>query len=197
MAPETREKLSGRLEIIRSELQRLENIVRQFLRLAGPSALELAPVEIDRVIGHICGLLQPEAAAHEIEMIRSVEDHLPAVSADRDQLVQALLNLLLNALQAVGQRGRVEVHARQAEDSLVIEVADTGPGVPPEQLGMIFEPYFTTKPGGTGLGLWIAQQIIMAHNGMIKAANAPGGGAVFTVRLPLRRGENSHEQVKN
>jgi signal transduction histidine kinase len=185
IAPRTKEKLSGRLEIIHGELHRLENIVRQFLRLAGPSALELKAVEPGKVIAHVCGLLQPEASVREIELVTSLATELPVVTADPDQLIQALLNLLINALQAVAQRGRVEVRARAADDRLVIEVCDSGPGLPAEKLSTIFEPYYTTKPDGSGIGLWIAQQIITAHGGAIEAANGPQSGAVFTVRLPL------------
>jgi signal transduction histidine kinase len=185
VAPETKEKLSGRLEIIHGELHRLENIVKQFLRLAGPSGLDLGTVDPHKVIGHVCELLRPEAAARKIEMAIHLPNNLPSVMADADQLIQALLNLLINGLQAVGPGGRVELRARRADEWLIIEVRDSGPGLPPEKLSGIFEPYYTTKPEGSGIGLWIAQQIIIGHAGTIQAANAPGGGAVFTVRLPL------------
>ena len=186
VAPQTKEKLSSRLEIIHGELHRLDNIVNQFLRLAGPSALDLAPVGIEKVIGHVCGLLQAQAAARQIELGMHLADDLQLLNADADQLIQALLNLVINALQAVERQGRVEVRAARIGDSLVIEVCDSGPGVPPERRSAIFEPYYTTKPEGSGIGLWIAQQVIIAHGGTIQAANAPTGGAVFTIRLPLR-----------
>ena len=191
LAPQTKEKLAGRLEIIQGELHRLENIIKQFLRLAGPSALDLAIVEPTKIISHVCNLLQPEAAARQIEISTHLIERLPPLKADPDQLIQALLNLFINALQAVEQRGRVEVRAQCAEDALIIEVCDSGPGISPERLGAIFEPYFTTKPEGSGIGLWIAQQIIIAHGGTIQAANAPAGGAVFTICLPLPRAEKS------
>lgn len=192
IAPQTKEKLSGRLEIIHGELHRLENIVRQFLRLAGPSAPDLAPVEPKRAILHVCNLLQPEAAARQIEIVTHLDEPLPSLKADADQLIQALLNLVINALQAAEKRGRLEVRAQRAGDFLVIEVCDSGPGISPERLDAIFEPYYTTKPEGSGIGLWIAQQIIIAHGGTIRAGNAPAGGAVFTVRLPLRREQKSN-----
>ena len=186
-SPETRTKLSGRLEIIRGELHRLENIVRQFLRLAGPSPLDLVPVEIGKVAGHICGLLQPEAAARHIAIEVAVAEDLPPIAADRDQLIQALLNLVINALQAVEKDGRVELAAKVSGEALAISIRDTGPGIPADRLEAIFEPYFTTKPEGSGIGLWIAQEIVLAHGGSIKAANAAEGGAIFTVFLPLER----------
>lgn len=181
---ETKDKFGGRFEIIHGELHRLENIVKQFLRMAGPSALNLAPVEVSRIVGHVCNLLRPEAAARQIKIVDHLAVDLPPLNADADQLIQALLNLVINALQAVEQPGRVELRAERDGDALVIEVADSGPGLPMEKLSAIFEPYYTTKSEGSGIGLWIAQQIITAHGGTIHAANSPTGGAVFTIRLP-------------
>jgi two-component system sensor histidine kinase HydH len=186
-APQTRQQLSGRLEIIRGELTRLENIVKRFLRLASPSALELESVNLAQVVNHVCKLLGPEAAARDVELVTSIDTSLPILRADGVQLTQALLNLVINALQAVDRRGRIEVFATRvaAEGAIVLEVHDSGPGVPPEKLASVFEPYFTTKEEGSGLGLWIAQQIAVAHGGGLELDNAPEGGAVFRLRLPL------------
>jgi two-component system sensor histidine kinase HydH len=184
--PQASDKLAGRLEIIHGELHRLENIVKQFLRLAGPSALDLTPVKLDKVIGHVAELLKPEAAKRGIEILVAVRKELRPLLADPDQLIQAFLNLVINALQAVERQGRVEINAREDADFIDVRVRDTGPGVSPEKLSAIFEPYFTTKADGSGIGLWIAQQILTAHGGTIQAGNAPEGGALFTVRLPIR-----------
>jgi two-component system, NtrC family, sensor histidine kinase HydH len=186
-APQTRQQFAGRLEIIRGELTRLENIVKRFLRLASPSALELEEVQVAAVVSHVCKLLGPEAAAHQIELITQVDPAVPALRADGVQLTQALLNLVINALQAIKEQGRIEVRvlSQAQEQAVFIEVQDSGPGVPPEKLGAVFEPYFTTKEEGSGLGLWIAQQIAVAHAGTLEVANAAQGGAVFRLRLPL------------
>jgi signal transduction histidine kinase len=196
MAPQTRDRLAGRLEIMHGELHRLEAIVKQFVRLAGPSALDLAPVDIVKVVSHACDVLRPEAAAREIEIVTCLADGLPPLLADGDQLIQATLNLVINALQAVDRRGRVQVTVRPAEDVLVLEVEDSGPGISHGALQAIFDPYYTTKTEGSGLGLWIAQQIITAHGGTIQAANAPAGGAVFTACLPWGRTDRIHGQIK-
>lgn len=182
-----REKLSGRLGIIHGELVRLENIVTQFLSLAGPSSVNLQALAVGPVVEHVCALLQPEAAARGIELRAEVPAGLPPLSADPDQLKQALVNLVLNAVQAIGGTGRIEVRAGLAQppDRLAIEVRDTGPGVPPERQTAIFEPFYTTKAEGVGLGLWIVQQIVSAHGGAVTVANGPAGGAVFTLNLPL------------
>ncbi len=185
LAPGSRAQLNPRLEIIRGELHRLESIVSQFLRLAGPSALDLEEVAIGALVQHVCELLRPEAAAREIEIQIQVQDTVPSLKADPVRLTQALLNLVINALQAVDRRGSICVDARMEGPLLCVAISDTGPGIPAEKLPSLFDPYFTTKADGHGLGLWIAQQIITAHGGSISARNEPGRGAVFTILLPL------------
>jgi two-component system sensor histidine kinase HydH len=191
LAPEMPEPLASRLVIIRGELHRLENIVENFLKLAGPSSLDIEPVAIETIIMHVCELLRPEGEARGIQISALIAGSLPQIPADLVRLTQALLNLVINALQAIGRNGRIEVEASLVTtgDAMSIEVRDTGPGIPSEKLASIFEPYFTTKAEGSGLGLWIAQQIVTAHGGSLKARNGPAGGAVFTMVLPLKRKE--------
>jgi two-component system sensor histidine kinase HydH len=185
LAPEVRERLSPRLEIIGGELHRLESIVSQFLRLTGPSALEVEPVAPAKVVSQVCDLLRPEAAARDIAFQASVPEDLPHLNADPVRLTQVLLNLLINAMQAVDRSGLIEVSASADERTLSIVVRDTGPGIPVEKLPSIFDPYYTTKPEGHGLGLWIAQQIAVAHGGTLTARNRPDRGAEFILVLPL------------
>lgn len=185
LAPQVRDQLTSRLGIIHGELHRLESIVSHFLRLAGPSELDLEPVELSKIISHVCDLLRPEAAAREIQIQASLTDGLPPLQADRVRLTQALMNLVINAMQAVERKGQIDVTTKVAEGTLLLAVRDSGPGIPADKLASIFEPYFTTKAEGSGLGLWIAQQIVTAHGGRIQAQNAPTGGAVFTMTLPL------------
>jgi signal transduction histidine kinase len=181
-------KLSGHLDIIHGELHRLENIVEQFLSLAGPSSANLQPVETDRIVAHVCALLRPEAAARGIDLTATVPASLPEFTADPAQLTQALVNLVINAIQAIESRGRIEVRVTADErlQRMLVEVRDSGPGVAAEKRAAIFEPFFTTKADGSGLGLWIVQQIARAHGGAITVADAPEGGAVFTLQLPLQ-----------
>jgi two-component system sensor histidine kinase HydH len=193
-APEMAERSASHFEIIRGELQRLDNLVKQYLSLAGTSAVNFQPVAVARVAGHVCKLLRPEAASHDIELALDVPDDLPNFTADPVQLTQALLNLVLNAIQAIGRGGRIEVAARidAAAEQVAITVRDSGPGIPPDKQQAIFEPFFTTKDQGSGLGLWIVQQIMLAHGGVVGVANLPEGGAVFTLQLPLRGKEALH-----
>lgn len=192
---EVREKSAERLEIIHGEIHRLETIVRQFLSLSGPSALALCDVAPESLVRHVWTLLRPEAEARGIELSLDVPDGLPAIRADAGQLTQALLNLAINALQAVDRAGRVDLRVRggATAGSLTIDVRDSGPGVPADKQSAIFEPFFSTKPEGTGLGLWIVQQIVIAHGGVVQVENPPGGGAVFRIELPARPGESAHE----
>jgi two-component system sensor histidine kinase HydH len=172
-APSVRDPAADRLAIIQGELRRLENLVKQFLSLASPSALDLQPVALAELIEHVCELLRPEAAARDIQLIQRVAPALPPVMADPGRLTQALVNLLVNALQAVERQGRVEVSARldAAGEEVRLEVHDTGPGVPADKQSAIFEPYFTTKAEGSGLGLWIVQQIVTAHGGVVEVSS--------------------------
>ena len=186
LVPLVRERLAPRLDIIHGELHRLEGIVERFLRLAGPAGVDLEPVEMRKILTHVCELLRPEAAAREIDISTHVDDSLPPVMADPVRLTQALLNVVINAIQAVERKGRVEVSGSVADGRVSVAVSDNGPGIPPERLASIFDPYFTTKTEGSGLGLWIAQQIVTAHGGSLEAQNRPSGGAVLTMRLPLK-----------
>ena len=185
LAPAMRDQLTPRLQIIHGELHRLESIVSQFLRLTGPSALEVEEVDISRVVGHVCDLLRPEAQARGIEVVALLPEALPKISADPVRLTQALVNLVINAIQAVERNGRVEVGVSIVGEMLSVAVRDNGPGVPADKAAALFDPFFTTKKEGHGLGLWIAQQIVTGHGGRLVAQNNDPGGAIFTLVLPL------------
>lgn len=189
-APPLMAKAAGRFEIIRSELLRLENLMRQFLSLAAPSSVNLQAVDVAEVINYVCELLRPEATTRGIELSVSVPGNLSPLAADPAQLKQALINLVINSIQAIGRGGRIEVDVRvdAAAGVFLLRVSDNGPGISVEKRSAIFEPFFTTKSEGSGLGLWIVQQIATAHGGMAIADDRPGGGAAFTLRLPYSTG---------
>lgn len=184
-APEKRAAFTRRFEIIHGELRRLESIVKQFVSLSGPATLNLELVDVAHVAESVCALLQPEAASRQVKLTNQCESI--QLRADPVQLTQALMNLAINAIQALQSGGTVTVRARvDVEHSrAVIEVHDTGRGIEPAHAAMIFEPFYTTKPEGSGLGLWIVQQIVTAHKGTIRGNNAQPAGAVFTMELPL------------
>jgi two-component system sensor histidine kinase HydH len=190
-APPLKAQTVGRFEIIRSELHRLENLMRQFLSLAAPSSVDLQTIEVAEVAGYVCKLLRPEAAARGIEIVLTVPAGLPPLTADPAQLKQALINLVINAIQAIERNGRidVDVRAEPAAGAFFLRVSDNGPGVSGERRSAIFEPFFTTKSEGSGLGLWIVQQIATAHGGVVTMEDRASGGAAFTLQLPLRESQ--------
>ena len=181
---EIRGKLGDRLQIVHGEVHRLETIVKQFLRLSSPSELNLESLKITETVRHLSELLAPEAKSRSIDLRIECPEDLPELRADKVQLTQALLNLVINAFQAVEKDGTVELRVERAGNQFLFQVRDSGPGIAPDKLSTVFEPYYTTKPEGTGLGLWIAQQIALAHSGDVKAASGAEGGAVFTLRVP-------------
>ena len=129
----------------------------------------------------------PELAGKKVRVERNYEKGLPPVAADHEQLSQAFLNLLLNALDAVEEDGEIIIGLRRRLDrsALDITIADNGRGIPPENLEKVFEPFFSTKPKGTGLGLAIAYRIVENHGGEITVNNRQGGGTIFSITLPL------------
>ena len=190
--PNLRGQSAGRFEIIRGELQRLETLMLQFLNLAAPSSVDLQAVDLAEVVRYVCALLRPEAAARNIELAVVLPENPPVISADPAQLKQALVNLIINAIQAVERNGCIEVAVRldRGQGMFVLQVSDNGPGVPSERKTAVFDPFFTTKPEGNGLGLWIVQQIATAHGGVAMVDDMPDGGAVFTLQLPLREADS-------
>ncbi|ABS27592.1 HAMP domain-containing sensor histidine kinase [Anaeromyxobacter sp. Fw109-5] len=167
---------------IGEEVRRLKRIVDEFSRFARLPAPERTPVAPDELVQSVLALF-PSAPAGVV-VAREVEAGLPAVLADRDQVVQVLLNLVRNALDAMPGGGTLRVAARGEGSAVAFSVSDTGPGVRPEDRPRVFEPYFTTKEGGTGLGLAIAQRIAEEHGGTLELRSAPGEGATFTLTLP-------------
>jgi two-component system, NtrC family, sensor histidine kinase HydH len=184
--PGLTEKFANRFQIIHGELNRLETIVKHFISLSGSATLNVEPVDIAGIVKSVCDLLQPEAESRSIALSNR-SSPTGKILADPVQLTQAVVNLVINAIQAIGTGGEVILNAAldPSRSMALIEVRDSGGGIDPSKQSHIFEPYYTTKPEGSGLGLWIVQQIVTAHQGTIRAANAPDGGAVFTIELPL------------
>jgi signal transduction histidine kinase len=169
---------------ISDEVRRLKKIVDEFSRFARLPAPERAAVAPEELVAAALALF-PEPPPG-VTLTREVAPGLPAVHADRDQVLQILLNLVRNALDALGARGgRLAVTAARAPGGVAFTVRDDGPGITPDDLARVFEPYFTTKEGGTGLGLAIARRIAEEHGGTLEAESAPGVGAAFVLVLPV------------
>jgi two-component system nitrogen regulation sensor histidine kinase NtrY len=164
------------------EVERLRRIVDEFSRFARLPRPELALVDVGELAGQVLALYQSPPPGITVQA--ELQPGLWA-QADRDQLTQVLVNLLKNAEEALGNRGgRITLRALRRDGEVVVQVEDTGPGVPVADRSRLFEPYFTTKEGGTGLGLPIAARICQEHGGRLEVGGEPGQGAVFTVALP-------------
>jgi signal transduction histidine kinase len=187
--------LCGRpLAVLEEEIGRMNGLLQSFLDFARPAEVERRTLELGPILEQTLDLTTPHAAARSvaIEVEQPVE---PVVlEADAGHLRQLFLNLMLNALDVAPEGGRISIRvatdagAGGAAPGVVIEVGDEGPGLPPGLGDRIFEPFFTTKETGLGLGLSLCRRIVEAHGGSIVASDRPGGGALFTVRLPLHEG---------
>jgi two-component system NtrC family sensor kinase len=174
------------LDRIRAETARIDRIVRGLLDFARPAPLALVPVSLGAAVEAARRLAAVQRRFQGVRVEVSLPPDLPPVRADEGRLAQLLLNLLLNAGDATGGAGAVRIAARAEGGAVRLEVADDGPGIPEKDLPRVFDPFFTTKPPGegTGLGLAVCHGIAESFGGEIAAGNAPGGGAVLTVRLP-------------
>lgn len=142
-------------------------------------------IEPHKILDSTLDFLNNEFIIHQISLEKRYEADDLQIEVDPDQLRQVILNLALNALQAIGKNGRITVTTRQEDGWFILEVTDTGPGIDPTILPKLFEPFTTTKPAGTGLGLSIVHSIVREHRGKITARSQPGQGATFTIKLPL------------
>ena len=167
------------------EVERLDRVVSELLDFARPGSFETVQADLAEIIGRALRLAEADIKAKGIAVVQEVEPGFPPVKISPERLTQALLNLFLNAVQAMDHGGTLRVSARTLpSDMFSVTVADTGPGIPPEIQASIFTPYFTTKPSGTGLGLAIVYQIAEGHGGRVSVGNAAGQGAEFTLTLP-------------
>jgi len=173
------------LDILREEIARLSAITGKYLGFARPSDPAFAPLDVNRAVEHAVDLVGRTASARAVRVERRLAPDLPPAVADADQIHQTLVNLLLNAVHALDGAGVVEVGTALVDRGIAVRVRDHGPGVPPGDEQRIFEPFYTTRRGGTGLGLAVSRGIATAHGGSLTAANAPGGGLEVTLILPV------------
>lgn len=166
----------------------LEVIVSDLLQFTSQRDPSWQVFPLEHLVREVCDGLAPQLAAQRIRAEVDVSPRL-TVWADRDMLRRAMLNLVLNAVDAMPHGGELAVTATAGARGIELEVADSGPGIPEEDGPRLFEPFFTTKNGGTGLGLSIVERIAAAHNGDVTVRNCPQGGAAFTLRLPYRTKE--------
>ena len=176
------------LEEVVRQAERCRNIVRGLLEFARQSEPHVEPLDLNRVVEETLALVARQSMFLNISVEKNLDPALPRVLGDRSQLQQVFMNLLMNAVQAMEEKGTLKLTSRAASDGFVeIGIRDTGCGIPPDKLGRIFDPFFTTKPSGkgVGLGLSIAYGIVSKHGGDIRVESEVGKGSTFTVRLPV------------
>jgi signal transduction histidine kinase len=184
------ERSLSRLGTLKKEADRLRATLDDFLRFAGRIELRLEPVSINAVVEDLIDFIHPQAQANKVRVLTALAPENPSCRLDVNLFKQALLNLLLNAIQAMPAErggeagGELLVRTLSAADHVILYISDTGVGIPPENLPHIFDAYFTTKKGGTGLGLPTTRRIIEEHSGSISVESEPGHGTSFRIDLP-------------
>jgi signal transduction histidine kinase len=173
------------MEIISSEILRLDRVVKTFLDFTRPVELKLETVPVRRLLDEVLELARPQAEAAKIRVIVGEEADGVSVRIDRDLLQQAMLNIVVNAMQAMPDGGELRFDSVADEEFAEIRISDTGAGIPPELREKIFRLYFTTKKEGSGIGLAMTFRIVQLHDGTIDFTSEPGKGTTFSIRLPI------------
>jgi len=172
---------------VQQEMHHIQRILNDLLNYARPRSPEFHAADLNATAERAVKLARQQVLSRPIQIELIPAPDLPPVEHDSAQIQQMLLNLLLNAIQAIEEAGRVEVRLEAHDDSAAVIVSDTGRGIDPSQLPNIFRPFFTTKGKGTGLGLSLAQRIVQTHQGHIEVVSTKGTGTKFTVWLSLRK----------
>jgi signal transduction histidine kinase len=174
------------LDVIASEIRRLDEVITGFVRFIRPEELQLHPVDVKLLVAEVIALVEPDAKRSGITCRADVPDGIPELRADPALLRQALLNLALNACQAISEGGKLTIAARAEKDRrIALIVEDTGSGISADKLDRIFDLYYTTKPQGSGIGLSIVYRIVQLHGGEIEVQSTEGRGTTFRLLLPL------------
>jgi two-component system, sporulation sensor kinase E len=179
-----RSELEESVEITRTEVARLDHIITQFLRAIRPQPLALQPSSLNEIVRESLDFLEAEIRDRDILVESELDPALPLLELDREQLKQAFYNIIRNAFQAMKSGGILRVGTWAEQNRVCISFGDTGGGIDPENISRIFEPYFTTKQGGSGLGLLIVRRIVRAHGGELAIESTRGRGLTLTIRLP-------------
>ncbi|WP_435016006.1 sensor histidine kinase [Tundrisphaera sp. TA3] len=174
-----------KLERVRRETERLQDIVDDFLRFAKVQDLQTEPADLNAVVDDLRDFSEPQALAQGVVMRTQYEPGLPRVPLDVGLFKQALWNLIRNAQHAMPDGGELMLQTHRDGDFAVLDVTDTGVGMTPEVAARIFDAFYSTRPGGSGLGLPTTRKIVEAHGGTLSTESEPGQGSRFTVRLPL------------
>lgn len=180
-------RAAKKIAVVQKETDRLEQILEDFLRYIRKTELHPAPIDINKLVGDMIDFYSPQAVSRSITIRQALYSKPLICLADGNSLKQVLLNLFINAQQAMTGGGELIITTQKIEGNAVITITDTGKGIEPENLEKIFDAYYSTKIGGSGLGLPTSRKIIEAHKGSIKVDSIVGKGTSFTILLPLER----------
>jgi signal transduction histidine kinase len=175
-----------KIAVIQKETDRLEQILESFLRYVDRTELNKARIDVNGLINDMVDFYSPQAHSHSITIRQGLHSEPLVCSADADMLKQVLLNLFINAQQAMKDGGELMIRTDRQKDDVIIQISDTGTGIGPDELPRIFDAYYSSRPQGSGLGLATAKSIVEAHDGTIKVDSEPGKGTLFTITLPVR-----------
>ncbi|MFZ5828824.1 MAG: sensor histidine kinase [Planctomycetota bacterium] len=174
-----------KVEIVERECERLQHLLDDFVNYAKPRRLRLEPTDLNAILRRLIDFFRPKAAESQIEIIDYLASDLPTVLVDREAFHGALLNLVLNAQQAMPQGGQLVVRTYSTADGVALDLIDTGAGMDMKTQAQVFDAFFSTKPGGSGLGLPTTRRIIEAHSGSIRLQSEVGRGTQITITLPV------------
>ena len=178
-------KAIRKIDVIQKEAERLEQILDGFLRYVDRGKFQLANVDINELVGDMVDFYSPQAHTYSITIRLGLHEEPLVCKIDADMLKQAVLNLFINAQQAMTSGGELIIKTARQEKMAVIEISDTGCGIDPEKLDKVFDAYFSSRPNGSGLGLPTAKKIIVEHKGKLTVNSTVGKGTLFTIKLPL------------
>ena len=180
-----KEELQQSIDVARSEVNRLDSIVTQFLKAIRPSRPQLRPENVNTIVEEAVRFFTPELQDREIVVEQELRSDLPLLQLDRDQMKQAFYNVIKNSVEAMHRHGTLRIRTDLADTHVIVRFEDSGGGMSAENLSRIFEPYFTTKPSGSGLGLLIVRRIVREHGGELSIESSDGKGLTLTIRLPF------------
>jgi two-component system, sporulation sensor kinase E len=181
---EARQELQESIDVARAEIGRLDSIVTQFLRAIRPSKPQLNPENVNAIVDEAVRFFAPEIRDRDVVVEQELRSDLPLLQLDRDQIKQAFYNVIKNSLEAMKRRGILRIRTDMDDAYVLISFIDTGGGISPGNLSRVFEPYFTTKSSGTGLGLLIVRRIVREHGGELSIESSQEKGLTLTIRLP-------------
>jgi len=177
-------ELQESVEVARAEINRLDSIISQFLRAIRPTRPQLRPENINTIVEEAVRFFALEIKDRDIVVEQELRSDLPLLELDRDQIKQAFYNVIKNSFEAMKSRGILRIRTDLDESHVIVRFTDTGGGISAENLSRVFEPYFTTKTSGTGLGLLIVRRIVREHGGELSIESSEGKGLTLTIRLP-------------